>query len=277
MFDSDGRRIAEYDEATGALLREYVWNGWDPVALIEGGTVYYVRADHIGRPVFATNSSGAKVWEATYTPFGGVHTSTGNLPANRFPGQWFQTESGLHQNWMRDYDPTTGRYLEPDPLGLVDGASVYGYVSQSPMMLTDPTGECPWCLPIAVAAGGALLGYLLNQWADYLEDESGCGPCTPLWQSDALSAVAGASAADGSGFGPKRFRTPGASSGTSIQSKVLRILFPQRLPRRVYTPSTRWPWPRTAGVGAAAGRWLPLVGYGMIGYDMVRIIRCLTK
>jgi RHS repeat-associated protein len=140
VFDSEGRRIAEYNEATGALIREYVWSGWEPVAVIEGGTIYYVRADHIGRPVFATNASGAKVWTATYTPFGGVHTSTGNLPENRFPGQWFQTESGLHQNWKRDYDPTTGRYLQADPLGLVDGASVYGYALQSPLMLTDPQG-----------------------------------------------------------------------------------------------------------------------------------------
>ena len=141
VFDSQGRRIAEYDEATGTLLREYIWNGWDPVALIEGGTLYYVRADHIGRPVFATNSAGVKVWSATYLPFGGVHVSTGNLPANRFPGQRFQSESGLHQNWMRDYDPMTGRYLEPDPLGLVDGASVYGYVRQNPGRYVDPRGE----------------------------------------------------------------------------------------------------------------------------------------
>ena len=111
-----------------------------------------MRADHIGRPVFATIASGAKVWEATYTPFGGVHTASGNLPANRFPGQWFQSESGLHQNWMRDYDPTTGRYLEPDPLGLVDGASVYGYVKQSPMRFIDPTGQV---IPQAVAAVAA--------------------------------------------------------------------------------------------------------------------------
>lgn len=80
-------------------------------------------ASHIARPVFATNASGAKVWTATYTPFGGVHTSTGVVPSARFPGQWFQSESGLHQNWMRDYDPTTGRYLQADPLGLVDGAA----------------------------------------------------------------------------------------------------------------------------------------------------------
>jgi len=89
-------------------------------------------------------------------PFGGVHTSTGDLLSARFPGQWFQSgepdqgslqwsdppANGLHQNWMRDYDPTTGRYLQADPLGLVDGASVYGYVRQSPMRYTDPTGEC---------------------------------------------------------------------------------------------------------------------------------------
>jgi uncharacterized protein RhaS with RHS repeats len=54
----------------------------------------------------------------------------------------------LHQNWLRDYDPVTGRYLQPDPLGLIDGASVYGYALQSPMVWTDPTGEF---IPQAIA------------------------------------------------------------------------------------------------------------------------------
>ncbi len=179
VFDSDGRRIAEYNQASGTLIREYVWNGWDPIAVIEGGQVFFVRADHIGRPVFATNTSGTQVWSATYTPFGGVHTSTGALPANRFPGQWFQTESGLHQNWMRDYDPTTGRYLQADPLGLIDGASVYGYAGQSPMMNMDPTGQCigPWAIVCAGAAWGAVsvyIGWLLDPdcytWQEGLRD-----------------------------------------------------------------------------------------------------------
>ncbi len=79
--------------------------------MIENGAVYFVRVDHIGRPVLATNATGAKVWTAAYSPFGGVTATTGTPLALRFPGQWFQSESGLHQNWMRDYDPTTGRYL----------------------------------------------------------------------------------------------------------------------------------------------------------------------
>jgi RHS repeat-associated protein len=165
VFDSDGRRIAEYNETSGALIREYVWNGWEPVAVIEGGVISFVRADHIGRPVFATNASGVKIWTATYTPFGGVHTSTGAPPSARFPGQWFQSESGLHQNWMRDYDPTTGRYLQADPLGLIDGASVYGYAGQSPMMLIDPTGEfIPLGPMLAGAAIGAGLALLEELW-----------------------------------------------------------------------------------------------------------------
>ncbi|MCF6273259.1 MAG: hypothetical protein L3J37_08710, partial [Rhodobacteraceae bacterium] len=110
LFDLEGNRIAEYDYAggTSTLLREYIWLGGLPVAVVEGGVVYYVRTDYIGRPVFATDSTGAKkVWEATYLPFGEVLATTGNPIALRFPGQWFQAESGLHQNWMRDYDPTT--------------------------------------------------------------------------------------------------------------------------------------------------------------------------
>lgn len=41
---------------------------------------------------------------------------------------------------MRDYDPTTGRYIQADPLGLVDGASVYGYALQNPVVYSDPSG-----------------------------------------------------------------------------------------------------------------------------------------
>jgi RHS repeat-associated protein len=94
--------------------------------------ISFVRAAHIDRPVFATNATGAKVWTATYQPFGGVHVSTGTLPTNRFPGQWFQSESGLHQNWMRDYDPTTGRYLQADPSGWWTGRVCMGMPVRAP-------------------------------------------------------------------------------------------------------------------------------------------------
>ena len=157
LFDLDGNRIAEYDfdaaTNTSTLLRQYVWLDGAPVAVIENDVVYFVRSDHIGRPVFATDDTGAVVWTASYLPFGGVHASTGTPMELRFPGQWFQSESGLHQNWMRDYDPTTGRYIQADPLGLVDGASVYGYARQSPGRYVDPRGEVAFWVPGAVIGG----------------------------------------------------------------------------------------------------------------------------
>jgi RHS repeat-associated protein len=141
-----------------------------PLAVIEGGTLTFIRADHIGRPAFATNSTGTKVWSATYNPFGGVRTTTGSPITARFPGQWFQSESGLHQNWMRDYDPTTGRYLQADPLGLIDGASVYGYARQNPGRWTDPRGEQTYGPEIPFTGLGPLPG------ADHYLPKEGIDP-----------------------------------------------------------------------------------------------------
>ncbi|WP_425502906.1 RHS repeat-associated core domain-containing protein [Pseudomarimonas arenosa] len=58
----------------------------------------------------------------------------------RFPGQYYDQESGLHYNYFRDYDPSTGRYIESDPIGLNGGVSLYAYVSGSPLGLIDRLG-----------------------------------------------------------------------------------------------------------------------------------------
>ncbi|QLQ33455.1 MAG: RHS repeat-associated core domain-containing protein [Candidatus Thiothrix singaporensis] len=58
----------------------------------------------------------------------------------RFPGQYYDAESGLHQNWHRTYDPSLGRYISSDPIGLVGGLNTYGYVGQSPLVYRDRSG-----------------------------------------------------------------------------------------------------------------------------------------
>ncbi|MFG5382852.1 RHS repeat domain-containing protein [Yoonia sp. R2-816] len=168
VHDALGNRIAEYDydpgTGTSTLIREYIWASGMIVGVLEAGQLYFVRTDHIGRPVFATDNAGVKVWEATYLPFGGVQTSSGPNSDLRFPGQWFQSETGLHQNWMRDYDPTTGRYMQADPLGLVDGASVYGYALQNPGWYVDPTGQF---IPLIVRfLGGCLVGGVFGVFSE---------------------------------------------------------------------------------------------------------------
>ena len=58
----------------------------------------------------------------------------------RFLGQYFDSETGLHQNRFRDYWPASGRYIESDPIGLLGGINTYGYVGSKPLWLIDPDG-----------------------------------------------------------------------------------------------------------------------------------------
>jgi RHS repeat-associated protein len=58
----------------------------------------------------------------------------------RFPGQYYDQETGLNYNMARDFDPTVGRYVESDPFGLRGGINTYAYVASRPTMATDPWG-----------------------------------------------------------------------------------------------------------------------------------------
>jgi RHS repeat-associated protein len=73
----------------------------------------------------------------------------------RYPGQYFDSETGLNQNWKRDYDPVVGRYVESDPLGLDGGLNTYGYVGSSPIAASGPQG-------LLVAIVGHTAGQLLD-------------------------------------------------------------------------------------------------------------------
>jgi RHS repeat-associated protein len=170
LYDLDGHLLAEADAATGATTRDYLWMAANDdtsidlplgVADISGttSTLYQVHTDHLGRPIRMTDAAKATVWQASYKPWGEVQTLTGSKALNlRFPGQYFQIETGYHMNWHRHYDPTTGRYTQPDPLRFVDGPSVYAYAGNSPFMQTDREGLAALAKPLPLLEGGGGIG-----------------------------------------------------------------------------------------------------------------------
>jgi RHS repeat-associated protein len=104
--------------------------------------LFNYHTDHLGTPLAMTDATGSLVWMAEHRPFGGIHslpvsTVTNNL---RFPGQYADAETGLSQNWFREYDAALGRYREPDPLGQFADLHLYPYVGNNPQRWFDLLG-----------------------------------------------------------------------------------------------------------------------------------------
>jgi len=132
----------------------------------EGG-LYYYHLDHLGTPQIMTDDNGDVVWSADYKPFGETDITINTLDNNfRFPGQYYDEETGLHYNYFRYYEPGIGRYLSRDPLNLgnvqiarqnaqtafvatmlyqygLSNSQVlnyYAYCLNNPVLLVDPMG-----------------------------------------------------------------------------------------------------------------------------------------
>ena len=194
LYDRAGNLIAETDGTGPAgTVREYIWLPEAEIAPTSGSRtavarpmavvsdvstspmLSWVHVDHLHRPIRITSAVKLQVWEAVWQPWGEAHSINGSVALDlRLPGQWFQIEAGLHYNWHRHYDPSIGRYTQPDPLGFVDGPSVYGYAKAAPQQLVDPGGRqvaiplptlaaiCaanPWACGAAVLGTGAYMCY----------------------------------------------------------------------------------------------------------------------
>lgn len=163
VYDESGKLLGEYD-AAGEPLREYAWLGTMPVAVLDYATpgapaLYAIETDHLATPRLVTDASAQSRWRWFSAPFG--DTPPEQSPAGldpfvlnlRFPGQYFDAESGLHYNYFRDYDATTGRYIESDPIGLSGGSNTYSYAEGNTVNLADPFGLAATDNPLGVGTG----------------------------------------------------------------------------------------------------------------------------
>lgn len=149
VYDQDGRLLGEYGPNGSQFFAEYVWmlpevgdagafggddgtGGWTPLAVAASNgagatqTFQWLHTSHLGVPNGSYNASGAATTLSTITLLG-------------FPGQT-QALADLYYNQYRDYDPTTGRYIQADPIGLAGDVNPYVYAGANPVAMVDPLG-----------------------------------------------------------------------------------------------------------------------------------------
>ena len=153
FFYNGTQLLGEY-ESNGSPKQENIWLGGQLVATIQNGQLYYVHTDQIGAPRAITDEQSKVVWRWDPRPFGDSEADEDpdqdrnkfsfNL---RFPGQYVDVETGLFYNYHRYYDPSLGRYITSDPIGLGGGLNTYAYVESNPLNLIDPFGL--WSITIS--------------------------------------------------------------------------------------------------------------------------------
>ncbi|MBB6342160.1 RHS repeat-associated protein [Pseudomonas fluvialis] len=171
LYGPDGQLLGEtyYDNAGNKLSSQfYLWLDSMPIGglaqsfaangSVTSSTAFYLHADHLNTPRLATNQAGQEVWRWKSDAFGNgdaVLVAGGDVQAInlRFPGQYFDAESGLNYNYFRDYDPQTGRYVGSDPIGLKGGLNTFGYVKGNPISFVDMYG-LETCVIVTRGASG---------------------------------------------------------------------------------------------------------------------------
>lgn len=145
-------------EISRCLLIMFLVSG----AMAVQAKTHFIHTDHLGTPVVMTDATQQVTWRAEYMPFGKAiidAASTAELNL-RFPGQYFDEETGLHHNYYRDYDPELGRYVQSDPIGLDGGINTYSYALANPVRFTDRFGlwvmRCARALALFDSSGSAM-------------------------------------------------------------------------------------------------------------------------
>jgi RHS repeat-associated protein len=114
----------------------------DAVMFVKGAdtSIDAVLTDQVGMPQKLLDETRAVSADRVTRPFGETVSLTGIDDPMRFPGQQADAGSGLFYNYFRDYDPSLGRYMQSDPIGLSGGINTYAYVDGNPVGWVDPFG-----------------------------------------------------------------------------------------------------------------------------------------
>ena len=143
-------------DGTGAVIRTFVYATklHVPDSMVQAGTTYRLRSDHLGSVRLVVNTTdGTVAQRLDYDAFGRVmlDSNPGFQPFG-FAGGLYDHQTELVRFGVRDYDPALGRWTSKDPIGFTGGdTDLYGYVLADPVNLSDPSGKAVSLLTLASA------------------------------------------------------------------------------------------------------------------------------
>ena len=232
VYDEAGRMLGEYDASN---LQETVYLGDLPMLLLMPGAVHYIDADQLGTPRQINHASGQALWSWESDAFGAQtpdedpgNTGQALRYSQRMPGQQYDTETGQHYNWNRYYSPTTGRYLQSDPIGLAGGINTFAYALGNPLTYTDPNGFAPlpkwwmdgWAPKTSLGNCGTAecaAGLLPAPSENRTQSQIDVGQCKIVCQISLIPAVAACNVASGGGL-------PGAALGQVSKAGICSLV-----------------------------------------------------
>ena len=192
IYDANNNLLAEANNSN--QIQTYYIHGAGLMAMVQGNNLYAYHYDATGNTLALTNASESIINTYSYGAYGKIANESETIPQLfKYVGQYgvqYEAQNNIYYMQARYYDPTLGRFISEDPIGLEGGINLYAYVRGNPVLRTDSTGLVDWVdlgfgiIDFGLSTGEAVTGVGIMIFS------SATGPAAPpvFWGGTAIAS-----------------------------------------------------------------------------------------